>query len=88
MLGYGALVNISSMIPSMIRFWYLLIPFYVYLWVHNSHVMVKYKSVIYWYPVIALYPTWRLIRNMYYTTDPVLYFSNTIHIVIRALMNG
>ncbi len=87
-LGYGALVNISSMIPSMIRFWYLLIPFYVYLWVHNSHMMEKYKSVIYWYPLVALYPTWRLIRNMYYTTDPVLYFSNTIHIVFRALMSG
>ena len=87
-LGYGALVNISSMIPSMIRFWYLLIPFYVYLWVHNSHVMIKYKNVIYWYLLIALYPTFRVLRNMYWTTDPVLYFSNTIHIVIRALLNG
>lgn len=87
-LGYGALVNISSMIPSMIRFWYLLIPYYVYLWVHNSHVMIKYKNVIYWYLLIALYPTFRVLRNMYWTTDPVLYFSNTIHIVIRAMLNG
>ena len=87
-LAYGALVNISSMIPSMLRFWSLLIPFYVYLWVHNSQVMQRNKNVIYLYPLIALYPTWRLIRNMYYTTDPMLYFSNTIHIVIRALMNG
>lgn len=87
-LGYGALINISSMIPSMIRFWYLLIPFYVYIWVHNSQAMAKYNNVIYWYPAIALYPTFRVLRNMYYTTDPVLYFSNTVHIVIRALMNG
>lgn len=87
-LGYGALVNISSMIPSMNRFWYLLIPFYVYLWVHNSHLMAKYKNLIYLYPVMDLYPIFRLLRNMYYTTDPVLYFSNTIHIVTRALMNG
>lgn len=88
LLAYGALVNFSSMIPSMLRFWYLVIPMYVYLWVHNSNVMSQYKKVIYLYPIIALYPAFRTLRSMYLTTDPVLYLSNTIHIVIRALING
>ena len=88
MLGYGALVNMSSMIPSMLRFSYLLIPMYVFLWVHNSAVMMRYQKVLYLYPIVALYPAFRTLRNMYLTTDPVLYFSNTIHIIIHTLVNG
>lgn len=85
-LGYGVLVNISSMIPSMIRFWCILMPLYVYLWVHNSPVMIKYKRILQFYPIIALYPAFRVLRNMYYTTDPILYFSNSIHIIIKGLL--
>ena len=85
LLGYGTLVNISSMIPSMLRYWNLLIPFYVYLFVHNNHIMNRYKSFVFLYPIIALYPTFRLVRFIIRTTDPVLFFSNLIHIIIRAL---
>lgn len=87
-LAYGSLVNISLMIPSMVRFWQLLLPFYVYLWVHNSHVMGRYKNVLIWYLLIGLYPTFRLLRYMFWTSDYVLFISNTVHIVIRALLNG
>ena len=87
-LGLGTLVNLSLMIPSMVRFWYLLIPFYVYLWVRNSYSMIRFKSFIYFYPLIALYPTYRVLRNIVWTTDPILYYSNTIHIVLHALLNG
>lgn len=85
-LGYGSLVNISSMIPSMIRFWCILIPLYIYLWVHNSHIMVRYKKIINYYPLIALYPAFRVFRNIFYTTDPILYFSNSFYIIIKGLL--
>lgn len=85
-LAYGSLVNFSSLIPSMMRFWHLLIPFYIYLWVHNSNEMLRYKTIVYWYPVVALYPTFILLRRMTWTTDPIFYYSNSIHIFIHGLM--
>ncbi len=87
-LGYGTLINMSSMIPSMGRFWSLLIPFYVYLWVHNSDVMIRYKNVLFIYYIVALYPTFRLLRVIIWTTDPLLFISNTFHLVYRSLFSG
>lgn len=87
-LGYGSLVNVSRMIPSMGRYWYPIIPLLVYLWVHNSHIMIRYKKFILCYLVITLYPTFRLVRMMFWTSDPMLYISNTFHLVFKALHNG
>ena len=88
LLGVGALVNISSMIPSMMRFWNLLIPFYIYLWVRNYHIMRRYNSILYGYLFVALYPTFLLLRNVFWTTDHILFYSNTAHILIHSLING
>ncbi len=86
LLAYGSLVNFSSIIPSMLRFWHLIIPLYIYIWVHNGKVMFRYKSFVYLYPIIALYPTFRVLRYLFWTTDPILYFSNTIHIILKAFL--
>lgn len=86
-LAYGSLVNISSMIPSMMRYWALLIPMYIYLWVHNGQILYKYKKVVLAYLLVALYPTFRILRLTYYMTDPILYFSNTFHIIIKGLIS-
>ena len=84
-LGYGSLVNISSMVPSMGRYWYILIPFYVYLWVHNSSILMKHKQIVLLFPVIALYALFQVGRNIVWTTDPLLFITNSIHLIIRNL---
>jgi hypothetical protein len=86
LLAYGALVNFSSLIPSMLRYWHLLIPFYLYLWVHNSREMFRYKAVVNWYPVVALYPTFLLLRKITWVTDPIFYISNAFHIIFRTII--
>ena len=86
MLAIGAAINFSSLIPSIKRFWQILIPFVVYLWIHNRDVMYRYKEIIFLYPLVALYPTFRLLRNIVWTTDPLLFISNSFHIVIHSLL--
>lgn len=87
LLAYGTLVNLMSIIPSMMRFWAVLTPLYVYLWIHERHVMFKYRNWIYLYPLMYIYVLFQIFREMIQTTNIFLFISNSLHIVVHSLLH-
>lgn len=84
-LGYNTLVNFTSVIPSMVRFYALGTPILVYLWIES---LIKYKQfrwLLLISPLLYAYPLLYWYRRMTWVTDPYLLVTNTIHLLIRNL---
>lgn len=87
-LAYFSCVNVSSIIPSMTRYFVVGYPFIIYIWVSNFEELKGYKRFLYLMPVAYCYSIFQWLRNVESVTEWPLYISNFFHIVIRALTNS
>ena len=85
-VAYQTLVNVCVVIPSIVRFNALTIPFVVYLWISSYDLMKKWNKVLLLIPFVYSYSLLYWFRNMCEVTDPFLLMSNSIHLFLKNLL--
>lgn len=85
-LLWMTLLNLTSGIPSMGRFIYLVIPIISYLWAKNYIYLNKYNLILYTIPLVFGYQILYWIKNMISISDPILYLSTSLHILIKNML--
>ena len=77
-----SLVNILSVIPSVGRFFNIVIPFMVYILISSSHFTNQYKWLVYLLPVMFTYNIYLWFLNMMWATSLSIYFTPLpVHII-------
>ncbi len=70
-----SLANILSVIPSVGRYLYIVIPFLVYIFISNRNMSKQYKWVVYSIPVMFTYAIYLWLLNMKAATSLLIYFT-------------
>lgn len=84
LLVFMAFFNFLYPVSSLHRFFYMIIPVVIFLWMHNFGIN-KYTKILYIYPIIAFYSLFSWILKYTAVTDLSFWFSNPISLLIKYL---
>lgn len=80
---YYTIFNFMCAIPSISRYFWIAIPFNVYIWVRSYNTLEQYKGFVMCMPIFYCYNIYFWLLNMVSVSDPVFYFSTTLHTLIK-----